>query len=397
VIYLDYNATTPVDPRVVAAMLPYFTEHYANPASKHLAGRRVAEQVEQARHQIATLLGTQRRNLVFTSGATEAAALAIRGLLAAADATRRRILVGATEHKAVLASAAATGCPVGVIRVHRDGTLDLDHLQALLGEDVALVAVMAANNETGVINDVAAAARLAHWSGALFCCDVTQAAGRIPVRLDDWEIDLAVASAHKLYGPKGIGVLVASRAVQRTLSPLLCGGGQERGLRAGTVHTSGVAGFGAAAQLAAAELADDGRRLLELTTLLHTELAARTPVEVHGHGAPRLPNTLSMRFPGVAADDLLMSASAVCAATGAACSSGTEEPSHVLLAMGIDPTAALQTVRFSLGRPTTRPDVLTAARLCADAVDWVQSVTAQDPDRPATPDLPVLTNEWVRT
>ena len=211
-IYLDYNATTPVDPRVLAEMLPMFGIEFANPSSKHPAGQRAAERVEKARGQVAELLGTQRKNLIFTSGATESAALGIRGavaLVAAARPGRHRVLVGATEHKAVLEAA---GPDAQTIRVLPDGTLDLEHLRWMLDTDVALVAVMAANNETGVLHDVAAAARLAHQAGALFFCDTTQAAGRVPVTLDEWGIDLAVASAHKIYGPKGVGVLAATRA-----------------------------------------------------------------------------------------------------------------------------------------------------------------------------------------
>jgi cysteine desulfurase len=388
VIYLDYNATTPVDPRVLEAMLPLFTERYANAASKHAAGRSVAELVERARHQVAELLGTQQRHLVFTSGATEAAALAIRGVTASAEPGQRRILVSAAEHKAVLAAADAAardhGGSVGHIRVRRDGSVDLDHLRGLLAEDVAVVAVMAANNETGVVNDLPGVVRLARRFGVPVCCDATQAVGRIPVALDDWGVDLAVASAHKLYGPKGIGVLAVRRTTRARLTPLIAGGGQERGLRGGTVNTPGVVGFGRAAQLARAALDDERQRQQRLVHLLYLELAARVALDIHGQGALRLPNTLSVRFPGAPADAVLACLPDVLVSSGAACQSGSDEPSHVLLAMGLEPAAALETIRFSIGRPTTEQEIRTAAVRVADAVDRARALNRNSHHRKAS-------------
>ncbi len=379
-IYLDHNATTPVDDRVVEAMLPVFTRHFANPASGHLAGREAAQLVERAREEVAALAGTRRRNIVFTSGATEAANLAIRGCFAAAGPERRRILVGATEHRAVLAAAEAAATEhsgkVCVVRVRRDGTIDLDHLRALLGEDVALVAVMAANNETGVINDVVPIARLAHGCGALFCCDVTQAAGRIPVALDEWRVDLAVWSAHKLYGPKGVGALAAAGALRARLAPLIAGGGQERGLRAGTANTAGIVGFGRASKLAATELETDARRQRELVRLLHALLAERVDLRVNGQDTPRLPNTLNVRFPAAPAEAVQARVPEVMVSSGSACSAGYTEPSYVLLAMGLGRREALESLRFSLGRATTEEQVHVAADLIASAVERVRELPA---------------------
>ncbi len=377
-IYLDYNATTPVDPRIVDAMLPLFTQSYANPASKHAAGQAAATLVEDAREQVAALVGTVRRNIVFTSGATESASLAIRGVLAGGGADRRRILVGATEHKAVLAAAsaaaAAHGGKVEVVRVHRNGTADLDHLGWLLGRDVALVAVMAANNETGTINDVALVGSLARRAGALFCCDLTQASGKIPISLDDWPVDLAIWSAHKMYGPKGVGALAATRAVQQRLTPLVPGSGQERGLRHGTLNTPGIIGFGAASRLAATELEAEGQRQRELVRLLHRLLSARVDARVNGQGAARLPNTINLRFPGAPADAVQTRATDVLVSSGAACQSASTEPSHVLLAMGLTAEEALQSVRLSIGRPTTELEVRTAAERIAGAVERVREL-----------------------
>lgn len=383
-IYLDYNATTPVDPRVLEAMLPAFTRDFANPASEHTAGRRAAELVERARHEVARLVGTRHRDIVFTAGATEAANLAIRGVLGGSGPRRARVLVGATEHRAVAAAAEAAaaggGGKVEPVEVHRDGTLDLDHLHRLLADDVALVAVMAANNETGVINDVPAAAALTRRAGAVLLCDVTQAAGRIPVRLGDWGVDLAVWSAHKLYGPKGVGALAADRAVRRRLTPLIAGGGQERGLRSGTVNTAGIVGFGHASRLAAAELEADAerqRRMVRLLRTLLTDRLARVPVavEVNGAGAPRLPNTVNLRFAGVDADAVLSCLPDVAVSSGAACGAADPRPSHVLLAMGLGADAALQSLRFSVGRPTTEQEVRTAAERVAAAVTRVRALS----------------------
>ncbi len=380
-IYFDHNATTPVDPRVLAAMLPLFSEQCANASSGHVAGRAVARLVEQARGQVAALVGANRRNVVFTSGATEAANLAIGGVLAGAGSPRRRILVAATEHKAVLAAAARAasihGGTVGLVRVLPDGTPDLDHLAVSLSSDVVLVAVMAANSETGAIADVGRAAQLAHGAGALFLCDVTQAAGKIPVALDAGEIDLAVLSAHKIYGPKGVGALVASRRLQDRLTPLIVGGGQERGLRSGTINSAGIVGFGQAATIAAVELAADADRLRRLTALLHHLLTERLDgVELNGPTVTRLPNTLNLRFLDAEADAVMTSMPHVAVSAGSACQGSSTEPSHVLTAMGLGATAASQSLRFSLGRPSTAEEVHAAVGHVVTAVDHVRSLRA---------------------
>ncbi|MBX6388935.1 MAG: cysteine desulfurase [Frankia sp.] len=386
-IYLDYNATTPVHPQVLDAMLPVFTQQFANAASKHAAGQAAAKLVENARHEVASLVGTRRRNVVFTSGATEAAHLAIRGVLAAAEPERRRVLVGATEHRAVLAAADAAADAhsgkVDLIRVNRDGTVDLDHLDWLLDGDVALVAVAVANNETGVINDVAEMVPLVHDAGALFCCDITQGAGRIAIALDDWQVDLAVWSAHKLYGPKGVGALAASRLLQARLAPLLTGGGQERGLRAGTLNTAGIVGFGAASRLAAADRDDEAIRERDLTRLLHRLITARVDAQLNGQGALRLPNTVNLRFAGAPADAVQTRMPEVLVSAGSACSSTDPEPSHVLLAMGLTEDEALESLRFSLGRPTTEAEIRIAADHIADAVEAVRELHGESHSRKA--------------
>ncbi|AEH10127.1 Cysteine desulfurase [Candidatus Protofrankia datiscae] len=381
-IYCDYNATTPVDPRVLDAMLPLFTEDFANASSGHAAGRAAARLVERAREQVAALVGAGRRSVVFTGGATEAANLAIHGVLAGAEPGRRRVLVAASEHKAVLAAAGQAarlhGGSVELIRVLRDGTPDLDHLAALLSKlsgQVGLVAVMAANSETGAIADVRQACRLTHGAGALYLCDVTQAAGKIPVALEAHGIDLAVLSAHKIYGPKGVGALVASRPLQNRLTPLIVGGGQERGLRSGTINSAGIVGFGRAAQLAAERLPADADRLRHLTALLHGLLTEKLPgVELNGPSVTRLPNTVNLRFAGADADAVMTSMPQVAVSAGSACKGSSTEPSHVLTAMGLDTTAALESLRFSLGRPTTEDEVHALATHVATAVTHVRSL-----------------------
>ncbi|MEV5409620.1 cysteine desulfurase family protein [Thermopolyspora sp. NPDC052614] len=394
-IYLDYNATTPVDPRVLEAMLPMFATDFANPSSKHAAGRDVAARVERARGEVGALVGARRKDVVFTSGATESVNLAIHGVLASAGPARRRVLVGATEHKAVIAAAEAAatarGGTVEAVAVHDNGTIDLDDLERRLGADVALVAVMAANNETGVINDVRHAATLAHRAGAPLLCDLTQAAGKIPVAIGALGVDVAAWSAHKLYGPKGVGALAAAPALRGRLTPLISGGGQERGLRAGTVNAAGIVGFGRASAIAAELLDSEAVRQQNLVRLLRLRLTQRltsrygpAAVEVNGAGAPRLPNTVSLRFRGADADAVLACLPDVAVSAGSACGSGDPEPSHVLLAMGLDAEAALSSLRFSVGRPTTEQEVVAAADRVADAVIRVRELRAeQTRERPS--------------
>jgi len=387
-IYLDHNATTPLDPRVLEAMLPLFREDYANPSSPHVAGRAVAELVDAARAEVAVLLGApigaQGYDVVFTSGATEAANLAVRGVLAGSVLTpgRTQVLVGATEHRAVLeAGRVATAHGRGVllpIAARRDGRLDLGHLRSLLDGDTALVAVMAANNETGALTDVAKVAELAHRAGALVVCDVTQAAGKIDVALADWGVDLAVASAHKLGGPKGVGAMVVRRELLPQLTPLVVGGGQERGLRPGTLNTPGIVGFGRAAALAGAERATWTPRAARLSRLLHRLLTQRLDgVHLNGPDRGRLPNTLNLRFAGAPADALLTCVPEVAMSPGSAChGAGHGEPSHVLTAMGLDRTTALESLRFSLGPRTTEAEIRAAAALVADGVEHVRGLRA---------------------
>jgi len=368
-IYLDYNATTPVDPDVLQAMLPWLRESFGNPASAHGHGRAAAEAVDTARRQIADLVGCSGSEVVFTSGATEANNLALKGAVESAPTGRNRILVAATEHKSVLDTAAwirDQGHSVDLVSVGRDGVVDLAAMHAIVGPDVAVVSVMLANNETGVISPIADVCALARSVGALTHTDASQAVGKIPVDVRALDVDLASVSSHKLYGPQGVGALYVRR--RTILAPLLHGGGHERGLRSGTLNVPGIVGFGAAADIAARRLDSDAPRFRYLIGLLRSQLAAAVPtVQVvaldpdTGTEPDALSNTLNVRFPGVDAEALIANTPRVAVSTGSACSAFMPAPSHVLLAMLGDPDAASECIRFSVGRATTEADVLEAA------------------------------------
>jgi cysteine desulfurase len=374
VIYLDYNATTPVDPQVLEVMTMVMTDNFANASSSHAAGLAVRSLIRKARGQVADLAGTAAHNIVFTSGATESAAIAWNQV--GTHPGRNRVLVAASEHQAVLDAAKASPATVEFIRVRTDGLIDHDHLESLLDVDVAMVAVMAANNETGVVNDITRIAGQAHRVGALMFCDVTQMLGKLPVRLDEWGVDLAIGSAHKIYGPAGVGMLVVAPAAREHITALYAGGGQERGLRGGTHNAPGIVGFGLAAEIAATRMEADAVHQRRVRSALFWALYSRTNVVWYARRAPLVPNTLFVRFPGASADAILSCLPDVAASAGAACSSGTDKPSHVLTAMGVEPGPAAEAIRFSVGRQTTLNDVRQAAELISAAIERVHTLTA---------------------
>ena len=372
-VYLDNQATTPCDPRVVAAMLPWFTERFGNPHSaEHALGQQAADAVEAARAEVATLIGAEPREVVLTSGATEANNIAIKGAarhaLRMGDA-RRRVVTAATEHKCVLESVADLadeGFEPVVLPVGADGRLDPDALRAALAVPTLLVSVMAVNNETGVVQDIAALAAITREAGALFHTDAAQAVGKVP--LDVAGIDLLSISAHKLYGPKGVGALYVRRRPRVRLAPLFSGGGQERGLRSGTLPTPLVVGFGEACRLARAEMAGEAERLAGLRDRLLDALRRDLPgLRLNGSAAHRIAGNLNLTFPGAGALDLLRAVPDLCASTGSACSSAEVEPSYVLRAMGLAPGEAARTLRLGLGRFTSAADVDFAAAALARA------------------------------
>lgn len=359
-VYLDCHATTPLDPRVLDAMLPYFTEHFGNPASStHQWGWKAQSAVEQARREVAALISASPREIVFTSGATESNNLAIAGAVAAADPRRTRIVISAIEHKSVLeiaARLAAEGREVVTVPVGRDGRIDPDAVIAAVDDTTALVSVMAANNEIGVIQPLDEVGRIVRGRGALLHVDAAQGVGKIPVDVEAMQIDLLSLTGHKIHGPKGCGALFIRRRVP--IDPILVGGGHERGLRAGTLNVPGIVGLGAASALAASEMVADGARIGALRDHLLAGLRSGLDgVVVNGSMEHRLSNNLHVSFTGVDGESLFISIGDIAVSTGSACSSATGTPSHVLSAiMGSDPVPSAS-VRFGLGRFTTRDEV----------------------------------------
>lgn len=374
-VYLDNQATTRCDPRVLQAMLPWFTEEYGNPHSaEHAMGRRAEEAVEAGRAQVAALLGVEPRELVFTSGATESNNLAIKGaarFAASMGDPRRRIVTVQTEHKCLLEAVrdlAAEGFEPVFLPVGADGLVDPSSLRQALRTPTLLVSVMAVNNETGVIQDVPALAAAAKEAGALFHSDLAQAAGKIPLDLKAAAVDLASVSGHKLYGPKGVGALFVRRRPRVRLVPLFSGGGQERGLRSGTLPAPLAVGLGEACRLAAAEMAGEAVRIGALRqTLLERLLAAEPAIRVNGTMAARIAGNLSLTFPAATAAELMRAVPDLCVSTGSACSSAAIEPSYVLRAMGLSAEAAARTLRIGIGRFTSAADIDYAAASLAAA------------------------------
>jgi cysteine desulfurase len=362
-IYLDYQATTPVDARVLAEMLPWFTEKFGNPHSTtHAYGREAEAAVEKARAEIAALIGAEPREIVFTSGATEANNLAVKGGARFHRALGKdHIVTVATEHKCVLESVkamAGEGCRVTVLPVDSRGLVDLDALAAAIDERTAVVSVMEANNEIGVLQPVAEIGALCRERGVLFHSDAAQAVGKVPVDVEAMKVDLLSISAHKLYGPKGIGALYVRRRPRARITPLFDGGGQERTLRSGTLPTPLCVGFGAAARLAQAELDGESQRLLGLRRRFLVGITARLPeVRLNGDAERRLPGNLNLSFPGAPALELMAACPGLAVSTGSACTAAAIEPSYVLRALGLPEALGASTLRVGLGRYTTDSEV----------------------------------------
>ncbi len=373
-VYLDHNAITPVRPEARAAVVAAL-DAFGNPSSVHAAGRAARDLLDRAREQVARAIGAKPADVVLTSGATEGAALAIRGALAAAPPGRTRLVVTAVEHPCVLSLARAlerTGTPLTLVPVDRRGLVDPAAFRAALGPDVALAAAMRANNETGVVLPVADLAAAAREAGALFLCDAVQAVGKIEVDVRALGADLVVLTGQKLGGPRGAGALWISPGVR--LAPLF-GGEQERGRRAGTENLPGASGLGAAIEAAGARRAEDAERIGALRDRLEQGLLAAVPrARVNGAGAPRLPGTSSIVFEGCDAETLLMAMDleGLCASAGAACHSGSTKPSGVLLAMGLTDAEARATIRFSLGWTSTAGDVDQALAIVPPLVERVR-------------------------
>ncbi len=361
-VYLDYNATTPVDARVLERMLPYFTEKFGNAASRtHRMGWVAEQAVKTARENVAKFINCSEQEIVFTSGSTEAINLAMKGVWEIYRSKGDHIVTVQTEHKAVLDTCKeleSKGAKVTYLPVDREGRIDLNELEASITDKTILVAVMFANNETGLIHPMKKISEIVHEKASLLLCDATQAAGKIPVDVQEEGIDLLCLSAHKVYGPKGVGALYVRRKDPRvTLHPLLHGGGHERGLRSGTLNVPGIVGFGRALEIAEEELWSDAERISKLRTLLEQQLIELGNVYVNGAIRDRLSNVSNLCFMGIKADGLITKLPDLCVSTGSACTSAIPEPSHVLSAMGLKPEQALASVRFSLGKYTTFDEI----------------------------------------
>jgi cysteine desulfurase len=383
-VYLDNHATTRVDPRVVEVMLPYFSQLYGNAASaSHRFGWDASEAVERARDQVARSIGAEAREIVFTSGATESNNLAIKGIALASRQRGNHLVTAASEHRAVLdpfKRMVREGWDTTIVGCDEFGRVSVEAVASAISGRTVLVSVMAANNEVGTLNPIAEIGGLCKKRGIVFHTDAAQAIGKVPIDVQSCAIDLLSLSAHKFYGPKGVGALFVRRGDPHLrMSPLLEGGGHERGLRSGTLPVPLVVGLGAAAEISVQERTDEGRRLLQLREKLHRGIERRVPsIRLNGPSQDRLPGSLNLSFPGVEGEALMMAMRDVAVSSGSACSSANPEPSHVLLAMGIPEDMARASIRFGLGRFTTEDEIdyavdvvsSTVERLRAQGVVW---------------------------
>ncbi len=379
-IYMDYHSTTPVDPRVLEAMLPYFTEEFGNAASKsHAFGWRAEEAVEKARGQVARLIGASPKEIVWTSGATESDNLAVKGAARFYQSKGRHLVTTRIEHKAVLDSVHALereGWEATFLDVGPDGLLDPESVRQAIRPGTVLVSVMHANNEVGTVQPVEAIGAVTRDKGVLFHTDAVQSVGRVPFDVERTTADLVSLSAHKIYGPKGVGALYVRRKPRVRLTPMIDGGGHERGFRSGTLNVPGIVGFGAAAEIAQAEMEAEAPRLLRLRERLRSGIEAGLDlVTVNGSLAARLPGSLNLSFAYVEGEALMMAVKDVAVSSGSACTSASLEPSYVLRAMGVSDDLAHSSIRFGLGRFTTEEEVDYVVRLFVDKVKRLRDMS----------------------
>ena len=359
-IYMDYNATTPLDKKVLDAMLPYLTEHFGNAASRsHAYGWKAAEAVDTARQQVAALLGVSSKEIVFTSGATEAVNLAIKGVFEANQHKGKHIITIKTEHKAVLDTCQhleRLGGEVTYLDVDAKGNISLENLEKAIKKETILISVMAANNEIGVISPIKEIAKIAHQHGVLFHSDATQAIGKIPINVLEEEIDLLNFSGHKLYGPKGVGALYIRKKLN--IIAQQDGGKHERGMRSGTLNVAGIVGLGEAAEICQNTMSQEAERLSILRNKLEKGIVEKLSfAKINGYLVQRLPNTTNISFGKIDGEQLLMNLNEIAVSNGSACNSASTEPSYVLKAMGLDDESAFSSVRFSLGRMTQESEI----------------------------------------
>jgi len=388
-IYLDNHATTRTDPRVLDAMLPYFTEEYGNASSLHAFGQRAAIAVDAARAQVAELIGAEPREILFTSGATESDNLALKGVANLHRSQAKRIVTVRTEHRAVLDPCRRLqreGFDVAFLPVDRFGQVSVQQVAEAIDAQTILVSVMHANNEIGTLQPIAAIGALCKERGVLFHTDATQAAGKLPIDVHEMQVDLLSLSAHKIHGPKGVGALYARRRNPNVrLDPLFEGGGQERSLRPGTLPVPLIVGFGEACRLARKEMSADAERMARLRDRLHDGLTRNLEqTQLNGHPTDRLPNNLNLSFAGVRGEALLMALRRIAVSSGSACTSASVEPSYVLRALGVPDELAHASLRFGLSRFTTEEEIDAAIeettqavrRLRALSPDWQLSLAA---------------------
>ncbi|AOJ27913.1 MULTISPECIES: IscS subfamily cysteine desulfurase [Burkholderia] len=378
-IYMDYSATTPVDPRVVDKMVPFLHEQFGNPASRsHSHGWDAEQAVEEARAHVAALLGADPREIVWTSGATEGNNLAIKGAAHFYQGTGKHLVTVKTEHKAVLDTCRELerqGFDVTYLDVEENGLLDLDALRRALRADTILVSVMLANNETGVIQPIAEIGALCRARGIVFHCDAVQAAGKIPVDVNALNVDLLTVTAHKVYGPKGIGALYVRRKPRVRIEAQMHGGGHERGMRSGTLPTHQIVGMGEAFRLAKEEMEEESRRVGALRDRLLAGLSTLDEVYVNGDLARRIPHNLNVSFNFVEGESLIMGIKGVAVSSGSACTSASLEPSYVLRALGRSDELAHSSIRFTLGRFTTEAEVDSVIAQVRDTVDKLRALS----------------------
>lgn len=377
--YLDYNATTPVDSTVLDAMLPYLREEFGNAGSVHSAGQRARGAVDHARESVAALLGAKPAEIVFTSGGTESDNLALFGIVAASTKPRKHVIATAIEHHAVLNACQALekrDVEVTYVRASGDGSVDPDDIRRALRPETILISVMHANNELGTVQPIEEIGRIAAEADVYFHCDAVQSAGKLPLDVNRLGVDLLSISAHKIYGPKGVGALYVRSGTP--IEPQFHGGHHERDRRPGTENVPGVVGLGKAAEIARERLAGDSERISALRDRLEGALLGSVPgIRVNGNRVHRTPNTSNMTFPGASGEALLIALDlqGVACSTGAACASGAIEPSHVLTAIGLSPEDARSTLRFSLGRPTTSEEIDYAIATIPAVVERLRAVS----------------------
>ena len=380
-IYLDYNATTPTDPRVVEAMLPFFTEIYGNAASRnHSFGWTAEEGVSKARNIIGEAIGATGKEIVFTSGATESDNMAVLGVAEFYHVKGKHIITSPIEHKAVVDPCQALeqkGYEITFLDVDEHGRIDLKQLEASIREDTVLVSLMAGNNEIGTLNPLTEIGQMTRERGVLFHCDATQGVGKIPIDVETMNIDLLSMTAHKIYGPKGIGALYVRRKRPRVrITPILFGGGHERGFRSGTLNVPGIVGFGKAIELAMEEISSEAERQIGLRQHLYKRLTDELDyVFLNGHPTERLPNNLNLSFGYVEGESLMMGISEIAVSSGSACTSASLEPSYVLRSMGVGDDLAHSSVRFGFGRYTTMEEVNYAADKVIGAVKRLREMS----------------------